>query len=391
VWAELRLPKILGHHANFIKAVLSERKTMYSYRIFNKLRSALLFLLLLLIPLQSLKAENHKLENGTITAIQDIRVGHYTDAESLTGCTVIRFGAEGVPAAVSVQGSAPGTRETDLLDPINLVDKIHAIVLSGGSAYGLDAASGVMVCLEQENIGLPVGEGIVVPIVPAAVLFDLNIGNPRVRPSAKWGLLACQKADSSPVQMGNVGAGTGATVGKLLGRNRAMKSGLGSALLRLPGGVLVGALVAVNALGDVLDTDTGRILAGIRGDEAGSFQSSVKVVLDQGVKDIFPGTNTTIGIVATNIPLTKTQLKKVAQMAHDGMARVISPAHTMYDGDTIFAVSVPVQKGVPEAASADSVNLAGTAAAEVMARAIINAVKQAKSVRDCPAASDWKK
>ncbi|MBW1802963.1 MAG: P1 family peptidase [Deltaproteobacteria bacterium] len=364
---------------------------MYPDPIFHNPRLVILALLLLLIPSQSQKAESSELENDTITAIKGIRVGHYTDAENLKGCTVIRFTTEGVTAAVEVRGSAPGTRETDLLDPVNLVDKIHAIVFSGGSAYGLDAASGVMACLERENIGFPVGEGIVVPIVPAAVLFDLDIGNAKIRPSAKWGFQACQKADHSPVKMGNVGAGTGATVGKLLGKDRAMKSGLGSALLHLRGGVLVGALVAVNALGDVIETDTGRIIAGIRGDETGTFQSSVKVVLDQGVENIFPGTNTTIGIVVTNIPLAKVQLKKVAQMAHDGMARVINPAHTMYDGDTIFAVSVSSQRGVPRTASADTVNLVGTAAAEVMAKAIINAVKQATSVSGYPAASDWKK
>lgn len=364
---------------------------MYPHHIINKLKSVLLILCFLLIPLQSSGTDDRSLENNTITAIQGILVGHYTDAENLKGCTVIRFGTEGATAAVSVQGSAPGTRETDLLDPVNLVNKIHALVLSGGSAYGLDAASGVMACLEQDNIGLPVGEGIVVPIVPAAVLFDLDIGNARVRPSAKWGLLACQKADTAPVITGNVGAGTGATVGKLLGKGKAMKSGLGSAVLRLPDGILVGALVAVNALGDVIDTDSKRIIAGIRGDETGSFQSSVKVILGQGIKDIFPGTNTTIGMVATNISLTKTQLEKVAQMAHDGMARAINPAHTMYDGDTIFAVSVPSQNNAPQNASADIVNFVGTAAAEVMAKAIINAVQQATSVNGYPAAADWNK
>ncbi|MCP3929798.1 MAG: P1 family peptidase [Bacteroidetes bacterium] len=364
---------------------------MYPYRIFNKLHLFILILLLQFIPFQNQKAESSKLENNTITAIPGISVGHYTDTENLKGCTVIRFTNDGATAAVDVRGSAPGTRETDLLDPVNLVDKIHAIVLSGGSAYGLDAASGVMDCLEKENIGFQVGQGIVVPIVPAAVLFDLHIGNPRVRPSAKWGFQACKKADNSPVKMGNFGAGTGATVGKLIGMDSAMKAGLGSAVLYLPAKVSVGALVAVNALGDVIEPDKGRIIAGIRGDEKGSFESSVKVLLDQRVGNLFPGTNTTIGVVATNIPLSKVQLKKVAQMAHDGMARVINPVHTMYDGDTIFAVSVPVQQGVPMAASADMVNLVGTAAAEVMAKAIINAVEQASSVKGYPSASDWKK
>ncbi len=364
---------------------------MYHHRILYTIRFLFLILPVLLIPSQSSTAESSESENSTITAIDGIRVGHYTDNENLKGCTVIRFTAEGATAAVDVRGSAPGTRETDLLDPVNLVDKVHAIVLSGGSAYGLDAASGVMACLEQENIGFPVGKGIVVPIVPAAVLFDLGIGNPHIRPSAKWGFQACKQATNSTVQMGNVGAGTGATVGKVLGSDRAMKSGLGSALIRLPGGGVVGALVAVNALGDVIETEKGRIIAGTRGDEVGSFQSSVKVVLNQGIEDVFPGSNTTIGVVATNIPLTKTQLKKVAQMAHDGMARAINPSHTMYDGDTIFAVSIPPQKRAQGSASADTVNLAGSAAAEVMTKAIINAVKHATSVNGYPAASDWQK
>ncbi len=362
---------------------------MDQYHIGNHLRLAVFTLLLLLMPFQTSKAESGKFKNNTITAIQGIRVGHYTDNESLKGCTVVRFPAEGVTAAIDVRGSAPGTRETDLLDPVNLVDKIHAIVLSGGSAYGLDTASGVMACLEKENIGFPVGEGLVVPIVPAAVLFDLDIGNARIRPSAQWGFAACQQADHSPVKMGNIGAGTGATVGKFLGKNRAMKSGIGSALRRLPGGVLVGAIVAVNALGDVIEND--HIIAGVRGDESGSFQSSVAVVLDREIADIFPGTNTTIGVVATNIPFDKTRLKKIAQMAHDGMARAINPAHTMYDGDTIFAVSVSPQKDSSRTTAADAVNLAGTAAAEVMAKAIVNAVKHAASVNGYPAASDWKK
>lgn len=364
---------------------------MYQHRILNHLQYAVLIFLFQLTAIQSLSAENSELENETITAIQGIRVGHYTDAENLKGCTVIRFANQGATAAVDVRGSAPGTRETDLLAPINLVNKVHAIVLSGGSAYGLDAASGVMDCLEKEHIGFPVGEGVVVPIVPAAVLFDLSIGNPMIRPSAQWGRQACQNANDSPVKMGNIGAGTGATVGKLLGKNKAMKSGLGSALLRLSDGVLVGAIVAVNALGDVIEPGTGKVIAGIRKDETGAFQSSVKVLLDQGVGNIFPGTNTTIGVVATNILLSKVQLKKIAQMAHDGLARAINPAHTMYDGDTIFAVSVPLQPESQELASADTVNLVGTASAEVMAEAVVNAVKKAKSVKGYPAASDWKK
>lgn len=366
-----------------------KREKMNPHLIKNKIPLLILIILLQLIPFQNQKVESSELENTTITAIPGIRVGHYTDTKNLKGCTVIRFTKEGAIAAVDVRGAAPGTRETDLLDPINLVNKVHAIVLSGGSAYGLDAASGVMHCMEEEAVGFPVGQGIVVPIVPAAVLFDLHIGNPKVRPSAKWGFQACKKADISPVKIGNVGAGTGATVGKLLGMDRAMKSGLGSAVHHLSDEVSVGAIVAVNALGEIVDSDNGRIIAGIRGDEKGSFQSSVKV-LEQGVGNLFAGTNTTIGVVATTVPLSKTQLKKIAQMAHDGMARAIFPAHTMYDGDTIFAVSVPSQQEKAMTKSADMVNLVGTAAAGVMAKAIINAVEHATSVRGYPAASDWK-
>lgn len=364
---------------------------MNPYRMVNKLQLFVFIFLLQLIPFQAQKAETGELENKTITAIPGLRVGHYTDAENLRGCTVIRFTKEGVTAAVDVRGSAPGTRETDLLDPVNLVNKVHAIVLSGGSAYGLDSASGVMECLEKKAIGFPVGQGIVVPIVPAAVLFDLHIGNPRVRPSAKWGFQACEQADDSPVQMGNVGAGTGATVGKLLGMDRAMKSGLGSAVIHLTDEISVGALVAVNAVGDVINPDKGKIIAGIRGDEKGSFQSSVNVLLNQRAGNLLSGTNTTIGVVATTVAFSKTQLKKIAQMAHDGMARAINPVHTMYDGDTIFAVSIPLQQGVPQPASADAVNRVGTAAAEVMAKAIVNAAEHAASVEGYPAASDWTK
>lgn len=353
-------------------------------------RFVLLLVPFLVLLMQCQTAESSELNNRTITAIPGVRVGHYTDVKSLKGCTVIRFSPEGATAAVDVRGAAPGTRETDLLDPVNMVDKVHAIVLSGGSAYGLDAASGVMACLEQDSVGLPVGNGIVVPIVPAAVLFDLGIGDGRTRPTARWGFQACQSATDAPVDMGVVGAGTGATVGKVAGMGRAMKSGLGSSLVVLPNGGLVGALIAVNALGDVIDPAAGKIIAGTRGNTRGTFHSSVDTVLKQSQADIFSGTNTTIGVVVTNIPLTKTQLKKIAQMAHDGMARAINPVHTMYDGDTLFAVSVPSQAKIrmPDA-SPDYVNLAGVAAAEATAQAIVNAVRHAASVEGYPSASDW--
>lgn len=337
------------------------------------------------------ESKGGEMKNETITAIAGIQVGHYTDRTSLKGCTVIRFPSEGAVAAVDVRGAAPGTRETDLLDPVNMVEKVHAIVLSGGSSYGLDAASGVMTWLEQKKIGLSVGDGIVVPIVPAAVLFDLAIGDAATRPTAQWGFSACRAATGAPVAMGNIGAGTGATVGKMAGMDKAMKSGLGSSLLELPDGVQVGALIAVNALGDVMDPETGNILAGSRGDTRGSFNPSVKFALNHTRSEVFPGSNTTIGIVATNFPLSKTPLKKMAQMAHDGMARVINPVHTMYDGDTIFTVSVPSKRENPYVAtSADTVNQLGIAAAEAIAQAIVSAVRHAESVKGYPAAPDWK-
>lgn len=333
--------------------------------------------------------EIKKEKNLTLTGIPGIIVGHYTDAKSLRGCTVIRFPAEGATAAVDVRGAAPGTRETDLLDPINFVQKVHAIVFSGGSAYGLDSASGVMSYLEEKGIGFDVGDGLVIPIVPAAVLFDLKVGDPRIRPDKNWGHIACRKATGEPVAEGNVGAGTGATVGKLLGMKRAIKSGLGSSLIKLPDGGLVGALVAVNAVGDIIAPGSGNILAGIRGDQKGTFTSSVEVLLNSVQKDILPGTNTTIGLVATNFSCSKSELKKIAQMAHDGMARAINPVHTMYDGDTVFAVSVPSLNSSETGSASADINMIGTAAAQAMSKAIINAINSAESVSGYPSAKDW--
>ena len=209
-------------------------------------------------------------KNKTITAISGVTVGHVTDEQNATGVTVVRFAGDGARAAVSVQGAAPGTRETDLLDPGNLVDRVHGIVLTGGSAFGLDAASGVMAVLEEEGQGLGVLPDVVVPIVPAAVLFDLALGSSSVRPSADWGMRAASEASSDPVQSGNIGAGTGATVGKLAGPAFATKGGLGSASLTLPNGVKVAALVAVNAVGEIVDSATGAVIAGVRGSEKGA-------------------------------------------------------------------------------------------------------------------------
>ena len=331
------------------------------------------------------------MENPTLTAIAGITAGHISDELALTGVTVIRFAGDGARAAVSVQGAAPGTRETDLLEPGNLVEKVHAIVLTGGSAYGLDAASGVMAALEAEGIGLPVSEDTVVPIVPAAVLFDLNVGSSTVRPGSDWGYKAAQGANDSPIPSGNVGAGTGATVGKLLGPSRATKGGLGSALIRLDSDVVVSALVAVNAVGEIVDTVSNTVVAGIRANDVGYYDSAVDVALGSTAKAPVAGTNTTLGLIATNANLSKVQLKKVAEMAHDGMARAIRPIHTQFDGDTVFAVSVPKSEFAVTADAQAQVNTIGIAAAKALELAIVDAVRSAKSIGGVVAACDWQK
>ncbi|MGG4441057.1 P1 family peptidase [Brevibacillus fortis] len=310
---------------------------------------------------------------GTIVDVPGVLVGHAQNEETLTGCSVIVLEKPSV-CGVDVRGSAPGTRETDLLDPVNLVSVVHAICLSGGSAYGLDAATGVMQYLEEQGIGLDVGYG-VVPIVPAAVLFDLAVGDYRVRPDRQMGYEAAQAASRETVAQGNVGAGTGASVGKLNGFGNAMKSGLGTASMTLPNGLVIGAIVAVNAVGHVVDPQSGTILAGPR-DEQGTIRDSVDIMRQQAFAPIPPGTNTTIAIVASNARLSKTEANKVAQMAHDGLARTIRPIHTMYDGDTIFAVAT----GDIET----SVDLVGTLSADVLAEAVIQAVKHAEEAGGLP-------
>lgn len=324
--------------------------------------------------------------NNSITAISGVTVGHLTDEESATGVTVVRFAKDGARAAVSVQGAAPGTRETDLLDPGNLVEKVHAIVLTGGSAYGLDAASGVMAALEEEGHGLSVMPDVVVPIVPAAVLFDLAIGSSAVRPTREWGERAAKEASPLSVESGNVGAGTGATVGKLAGAAFATKGGLGSASLELPNGKIVAALVAVNAVGEVLDSRTGAVIAGVRGSIKGNYRSAVDLAMGITDQEGPIASNTTIGVVVTDESLNKADLKKVAEMAHDGLARAIRPVHTQFDGDTVFAVSTaggdaPNQSG--------SLNAIGVAAARVLELAIIDGVNSAQSLLGCVASKDW--
>ncbi|MFZ5917513.1 MAG: P1 family peptidase [Chloroflexota bacterium] len=323
--------------------------------------------------------------HNAITDVEGIKIGHHTDREGITGCTVVLCEA-GAVGGVDVRGSAPGTRETDLMRPVNLVQEVHAVLLTGGSAYGLDAASGVMRWLEERGVGFNVGVG-VVPIVSAAVLFDLSIGDPKSRPNAEAGYRACESAAAGPVAEGCVGAGTGATVGKLLGPKFATKCGLGTASLKIGKGIVVGAMVAVNAFGDVVDPDTGAILAGTRKPVLGGFVNTVKQMQGDLGQTMLGLANTTLAVVATNAYLTKEGANKVAQMAHDGLARTIRPVHTMFDGDTVFALATgkPSKKGKDKPADASVV---GVAAAEALAMAVLRAARQAESLGGLPAARD---
>ena len=317
--------------------------------------------------------------HNAITDVPGIKVGHYTDREAGTGCTVILY-EEGAVAGVDVRGSAPGTRETDPLRPMSLVGQAHAILLSGGSAFGLEAAGGVMRYLEEGGFGFDVGVARV-PIVPAAILFDLRLGSAAVRPGPDEGYKACLAASGGAVAEGSVGAGTGATVGKILGAERMTKSGLGTASQRL-GNVTIGAIVAVNAFGDVVDPETGRVIAGPRDIEKGGFLSTIDIMARFKESESPIATNTTIGVVATDAPLNKEQVNKVAQMAHDGLARAIRPAHTMVDGDAIFVLSTARGEGAGDA------TVIGSMAAEVVARAVVRAVMTAEGLCGVPAAKD---
>jgi len=277
-------------------------------------------------------------------------------------------------AGVDVRGAAPGTRETDLLHPSNLVDRVHAIVLSGGSAWGLDTASGVMQWLEENNVGLSVGFGLV-PIVPAAVLFDLPVGDFTIRPNAGAGYQACVNASRNPPVQGNVGAGAGALVGKLFGLERAMRGGIGTASVTVDG-ITVGALIACNAVGDVINPDTGQVLAGARtSDGRALLNSRVALLAGEAPLPLLPGTNTTIGVIATDAILTKAQAHRLAQVSHDGLARTINPVHTQFDGDTLFAL------GTGTAGKSASMLLLATLAAEVTARAVMCAIQAAKGAQ----------
>jgi len=327
-------------------------------------------------------AQERATANGTLTAVPGVKVGQYTLSERPTGCTVILV-EDGATAGVDVRGAAPATRETDLLEPVNLVQQIHAIVLSGGSAFGLDAATGVMRFLEEKGIGFPFG-GVHVPIVPGASLFDLSVGNPRIRPTADCGYKAAQTAGTGAVQEGNVGAGAGATVGKTAGVSHAMKGGLGSSAMTLPDGLIVAALVAVNAAGDIIDPTNGQVVAGARAADGKTFLDARKLLRSGGATPAEARQNTTLGVVATNAVLTKTQAKRVAQMAHDGFARAISPSHTSGDGDAIFVLATGRKPG-----EADTSRI-GALAADTMAEAIVRAVRQATGVPGFPALRDLK-
>ena len=313
--------------------------------------------------------------SGSLTDVAGLTVGHWTDAQAATGCTVVLCGDEGAVAGVDVRGSAPGTRETDLLSPVNAVDRVHAVLLAGGSAFGLDAASGVMRWLEARGRGVKVGP-CRVPLVCAAVLFDLLVGRADVRPDAAAGEAACDAASPAAVPQGSVGAGTGATVGKALGFERATKSGLGSASLRIAGGVTVAALVAVNAVGDVIDPGTGAQIAGPRL-PGGGFMRTTQW-LREHPPQVSVGASTTLAVVATDAVLTKTEATKVAQMAHDGLARTIDPVHTMLDGDTVFALATGAA-GV----HADLTTV-GAVAATALSGAVIAAVNAATGLAGIP-------
>lgn len=312
------------------------------------------------------------------TTLPGFLVGHYTDRKAATGCTVI-ICKEGAVAGVDVRGAAPGTRETDLLRPMNLVDKVHAVLLSGGSAFGLDAAGGVMRYLEERGVGFETTGGRV-PIVSAAVLFDLAIGEPGVRPGMDEGYKACLEAGEGRLAEGCVGAGTGAMVGQFCGRERATKSGLGVCSINIPGGASVTAIVAANALGDIIEPDSGRVLAGLRRPSGTGFLRTMDMIKSGGCPVFQPGAHTVIGIVMTDAGFNKEQTNKIAQMAHDGMARVINPCHTMYDGDTLFVLS----RGNKVA----DVTSIGALAAEAVSGAIVRAVSKADTLCGVPALRD---
>jgi L-aminopeptidase/D-esterase-like protein len=323
-----------------------------------------------------------ELMSAGLTSIPGISVGHYTDPVGVTGCTVILC-EEGAVGGVDVRGSAAGTREIEVLRPMSLVERIQALVISGGSVYGLDAATGVVRYLEERGIGRETTTGGKVPMVSAAILFDLGIGDPKARPGSQEGYRACVAANNGPIEEGSVGAGTGATVGKVLGIGSSTKGGLGSACQEMGSRLLVAALVVVNAVGDVLNPSNGRILAAPRDVVNNKFLSTMELLIEEGGRAarLSETAGTTIGVVATNARLTKEQTNKVAQMAQAGIARCVRPCYTMHDGDIIFALSMGDM-------SCD-VDIVGSVGAEVVSQAIVRAIANAKALGGIPSARDF--
>lgn len=320
--------------------------------------------------------------NRTLTAVAGLKVGHVTLDGRPTGCTVVLTG-DGMVAGVDVRGAAPGTRDTALLAPENSVERIHAIVLAGGSAFGLESAGGVMKWLEEHQVGLSFG-GARVPIVPAAILFDLRVGDATIRPGADCGYRAAAAATSDPVAEGSVGAGAGATVGKLRGMPHAMKGGIGSSAIRLDSGLVVSAMVAVNSVGDVIDPSSGRVVAGALNDD-GTFADARRLVRAGLGRPARAGEQTTLVIVATNAALTKTQANRIATVAHDGLARTIYPVHTPVDGDTVFALASGTLTTPPD------MLLLGALAADAVAEAVLRAVTTARGLPSIPSVQDLKR
>jgi L-aminopeptidase/D-esterase-like protein len=322
-----------------------------------------------------------QLENATLTAIPGITVGHFTLTERPTGCTVVLI-ESGATAGVDVRGAAPATRDTDLLSPVKMVERIFGVALSGGSLFGLSTGDGVLRYLEEKNVGIVYGSRRI-PIVPGASIFDLGVGDARIRPTADCGYRAAQAASGAPVAEGSIGAGAGATLGKIAGMEHAMKSGVGSAAVATPDGLIVAALVIANPLGDVVDPATGRIVAGVR-NAAGRGFADARILIRSSAPRGRLGGNSTIGVIATNATLTKAQASYLAQMTDDGYARAIWPIHTMVDGDTVFAIATGGKAGEP-----DMITI-GALAADVMATAVIRAATQATGLPNLPAVRDLK-
>jgi L-aminopeptidase/D-esterase-like protein len=321
---------------------------------------------------------------SSLTDVPGLRVGHYTMTERPTGCTVILLDGDGAPGGMSQRGAAPGTWETDLLDPLNMIEKVNAFILTGGSAYGIDVKQGVARYLEERKIGYPIA-GTVVPIAPGAVIMDLGVGgSPTIRPGAECGYRAAAAATNGPVAEGNVGAGAGATVGKMAGSNRAMKGGLGTASITLPNGLIVAAIAVINSVGDIIDPSTGAVVAGVRTPDGKRLADARRLMRGGAQYVTAPRVleNTTIALVATNAVLTKTQVNRVALMADDGLSRAVNPAHTAGDGDTVFAVATGRWQGRTDASEV------GMLAAEVLSEAIVRAAVKAMPLPGLPTARD---